>query len=428
MSLKSWKLALVGLTTAIFCVESLPAAQFAKPVRIGFKDGDDWEPAIAADKFGHLYAVFAHADPRSGIYETRMMVQVSNDSGKTWSDPTPIAPPPPKGKGQFDPWIAISPTDGRTVAIGLLQGYPKASIELVTSKDFGATWSKPQNVTTLSPPLDKVVLLWRGNTMALAFTDYAVNTWAAISHDSGGHWTTHLIEKVGSPDQLLTAGGGIDAVGNIYFAWNGVYPRHPTAPAPVWVTKSSDGGASWTRADIGISGAPMSCEACSDHRYFAAQMALQIGSDDTVYLLWNSTPDLTNFAPERIYFSRSTDHGVSYSPRQDVSDAPSGIEHCFPTLIAGGAPGDVRIAWMDQRNALWNVFYRTSNDGGQTFGPSVRLSTYVPGYQYLKPAGFDFPYGDYFQMTIDPQGLTHAVFGEAKAITTAGNAWVASQQ
>jgi len=58
----------------------------------------------------------------------------------------------------------------------------------------------------------------------------------------------------------------------------------------------------------------------------------------------------------------------------------------------------------------------------------VGLSTYVPGYQYLKPAGFDFPYGDYFQMTIDPQGLTHAVFGEAKAITTAGNAWVASQQ
>jgi uncharacterized protein len=34
--------------------------------------------------------------------------------------------------------------------------------------------------------------------------------------------------------------------------------------------------------------------------------------------------------PERIYFARSTDDGRTYSTRVDVSDAPTGVEHCFP--------------------------------------------------------------------------------------------------
>ena len=83
---------------------------------------------------------------------------------------------------------------------------------------------------------------------------------------------------------------------------------------------------------------------------------------------------------------------------------------------------------MDQRNGPWNVFYRTSTDGGNTFTPSLRLSTYVPGYNYLTPEGFAFPYGDYFQLAVDSAGLTHATFGEARAITKPGNVWITNEQ
>jgi hypothetical protein len=400
--------------------------QFASPLRIGFAHGDDWEPAIAADRYGHLYSAFAHADP-NGPYKTRIVVQASGDGGRTWAAPVYIAPAPPKG-GQFDPWFAVDSSDGRTISVAFLQGYPNVGVEVVRSTDFGVTWSAPQNVTTLPPPLDKTVLVSRGSLMAVAFTDYAVNIWAAISHDSGAHWTTRKIAYAGAPTQLLTAGGGIDSLGNIYFAWNGFYPRKQPGPAAVWVTKSSDGGATWTRTNIGSSGAPTYCRACSDHEYFAPQMAMGVGPDDRIYLLWNSTVDLTNYAPERIYFSRSSDRGVSYSARRDVSDAPPGVEHCFPTLVAGPQAGDVRLAWMDKRNGPWNVFYRTSTDGARSFTPSLRLSQYVPGYTYLTSLGFRFPYGDYFQLAIDQNGLTHAAFGEAYAITKPGNIWVANQQ
>src|SRR5207244_5178334 len=36
------------------------APSFRSPVRLGFPLGDDWEPSIAADRFGHVYAFWTH--------------------------------------------------------------------------------------------------------------------------------------------------------------------------------------------------------------------------------------------------------------------------------------------------------------------------------------------------------------------------------
>src|SRR5712692_1158962 len=86
-----------------------------------------------------------------------------------------------------------------------------------------------------------------------------------------------------------------------------------------------------------------------------------------ISLLWNGTVTLKNFAPERIFFARSTDDGRTYSPRVDVSDAPAGVEHCFPALTVGQSPGDVRIGWMDTRTGKWNVFYRHLYGGDEYY-------------------------------------------------------------
>ncbi|MDQ5839626.1 MAG: hypothetical protein M3537_00405, partial [Chloroflexota bacterium] len=36
------------------------AASFDAPIRLGFQAGDDWEPSIAADQSGHVYALWTH--------------------------------------------------------------------------------------------------------------------------------------------------------------------------------------------------------------------------------------------------------------------------------------------------------------------------------------------------------------------------------
>ncbi|MBM4421985.1 MAG: hypothetical protein FJ030_01170 [Chloroflexi bacterium] len=78
---------------------------------------------------------------------------------------------------------------------------------------------------------------------------------------------------------------------------------------------------------------------------------------------------------------------------------------------------------MDARGGLWNTYYRSSTDGGAKWSAEVDLSTYVEGFDYIQPAGFGFPFGDYFELDIDGDGNTHAVWGEGRNYDTPGSIW-----
>lgn len=403
---------------------------FSQQARIGFQSGDDWEPSITSDRFGHIYAMYKHYDVSGGQTCTgcnlHMLFQRSSDGGHTWSKPRAIAPIPIKGKsGQDDPQIVVDPVDGRTVWASFMVNFPKAYIAVVKSTDFGETWSSPTTVSPQPPHFDKDELTVRGKTVAIAYDD-GFNTWCSISLDGGQHWTIHEIFPGDDAFFMsLSAGGGIDSHGNLFFSWNSFDKAHSkkgNGPVKLWVSKSTDNGVHWTRTVFATSGAPLPCRPCG-FSYLSAQDAIAIGNDDTIYLLWNSSVEVTNFAPERIFFAKSTDDGHTYSTRVDVSDAPAGVEHCFPAITAGRSPGDVRIGWMDKRTGAWNLFFRQSTDGGSHFTSTVRISGYVPGYAYLTPAGYNLPYGDYFQLTVDQENQTQMVFGEGPNYQGPGNIW-----
>lgn len=405
--------------------------QFSTQSRIGFHAGDDWEPAITADRYGHMYALYKHYDVKGGgtcpDCNLHLVFQRSDDEGKTWSAPRAIAPIYVKG-GQYDAQIAVDQVDGRTVWASFLQN-GKSLIAVVKSSDFGVTWSAPMIVTNRPPGLDKDELAVRGKRIIVAYDDN-FNTWASISQDGGASWTTREVFPTSDRFSIsLSAGAAIDAHGNLFVSWDSfdkAHRKHGHGPAALWVSKSSDNGKSWTRTVIDVSAAAPRCQNCG-YDYFSSQMALRIGSDDTIYLLWNATVGDKGFTPERIYFARSTDDGKTYSARMDVSDAPQGVEHCYPALAVGFAPGDVRLGWMDMRTGEWNVFYRSSLDGGKHLGPTLRISSYVPGYAYLSKAGFKLPYGDYFSMTDDEDNNTQMVFGEGPSYAGPGNIWTSHQ-
>jgi hypothetical protein len=83
---------------------------------------------------------------------------------------------------------------------------------------------------------------------------------------------------------------------------------------------------------------------------------------------------------------------------------------------------------MDQRNEPhWNVYYRTSANGGSSWSGESVLSTYVAGYSYIFADGFRFPFGDYFDMDIDSQGHTQTAWGEGYNWLTPGDVWYTRQ-
>src|SRR5207245_3011806 len=130
-------------------------------------------------------------------------------------------------------------------------------------------------------------------------------------------------------------------------------------PVNLYVTKSSDGGQTWSSTLLDISSSPPDCSAFNcGWAFLGPGIAMTSDSAGQLYVLWNS--GTVDGGPERIYFSTSTDQGNHWSAKADVSLAPSGVDHAFPS-VAAGAAGDIRIAWMDQRNQPhWNIYYRSS--------------------------------------------------------------------
>jgi hypothetical protein len=349
-----------------------------------------------------------------------MFLVMSNDNGGTWSSPRIIAPP---GSGQIDVQIKVDPVDGRTVYASWLQNN-KSVINVAKSVDFGQTWNTVVANQTKAGT-DKDILVVHGQDIYVGY-NHAQTVWVSSSHDGGQTFTSAKVNQNAQFGWSLTGGAAIDNAGNVYYAWEG-YTQNGGAKGPVnvYVSKSSNGGATWSATLIDVSGAPPNCSAYScGWAFLGPGTALTADAAGKLYLLWNA--GTVDFGPERIYFSSSLD-GVNWAPKLDVSSAPTGVDHAFPAIVAGGA-GDVRIAWMDQRNnPHWNVYYQRSGDGGTTWSKESTLSTYVSGYTYIFSDGFRFPFGDYFDLTIDYLDHTQACWGEGYNWLTPGSVWYTRQ-
>ncbi len=423
-----------------------PSPAFAAPVRLGFAHGDDWEPSIAADRHGHVYAFWTHyvgfggaatgePDPTCpGCGSPHMDLQISADGGASWSQPKA---PFPTLTREDDPQIVVDPADGRTLYASYMQD-KKSSQYVARSVDFGVTW-KTMLVERLQRGTDKDILAVRGRDLYLVYHTLQ-KIFVTSSHDSGATWTTNNLLNGTTNSQFgqsLPSGGAVDSHGIVYFAWDGVNASgQAKGNTNLYVTKSTDRGATWTTSLVDVSQAAPSC-GCPGWDFWGAQMALGIDGADRVYVLWQA--NRVKYGPQRLFFARSTD-GAHWSAALDVSRAPVGSNNAFPALVATGS-GDVRIAWMDDRNgfdagsndpnARWNTYYRSSTDGGSTWSAESKLSSVVAGYAYQLATpkdGFLEPYGDYFEMDIDSHGKTVALWGEGNSYAGPGNIWFARQQ
>ena len=422
MTSSALRLCFVGLFL-FSTADSLFSQSFQTQTRLAASlPGDTWEPSIAADRFGHVYVLIPDFPPSCKKCPSSInYLVVSNDNGKSWSQPRVIADP---GSGQVDVQLRVDPVDGQTVYASWLQNN-KSVIEVAKSIDFGQTWSTVI-ANSNNAGMDKDILAVRGNDVYVAY-NHSQTVWCSSSHDGGQTWTSVKVNQNAQFGWSLTGGGTVDPAGNVYFSWNG-YTQNGGAKGPVnlYVTKSVDGGLTWTSKLLDISAAPPDCSAFQcGWAFLGPGIAMTSDAAGQLYVLWNS--GAADGGPERMYFSTSTDQSTTWSSRKDVSLAPQGVDHAFPALAAG-VGGDIRIAWMDQRNEPhWNVYYRTSSNGGSTWSGETVLSSFVSGYNYIFSDGFRFPFGDYFDMDIDNKSHTQVAWGEGYDWLTPGNVWYTRQ-
>ena len=421
------KTALVLLLVVVTAQAALAISGFLPQVRLGYRTGDQWEPAMAADNRGHVYVLYPQYGPVPDCptcTAPTVSLQVSDDNGLSWHPSRALLPFP---TGQFDPQIVVDPIDHQTVYASWMQNR-KRDIVVARSLDFGRTWSFAWAERGREES-DRPVLTVRGADVYVGF-NHEEKFVVAASHDGGQTFSSVSVNPNAGPGSSLAGGATIDPAGNVYFGWT-AYARHDMAthPVSIYISRSADAGRTWNTLLLDQSSAPPECERESCQTgYLGPQIALASDAAGGLYALWNAGS--VHGGAERIYFSSSTTAGTTWSARVNVSASADGVEHAFPAIVAG-VSGDVRIAWMDTRMTesshpevrLWNTYYRNSTNGGATWGAEAQLSGSARGYDYILSAGFRFPFGDYFGLAIDSEGATHAVWGEGRDYKSPGSIW-----
>jgi hypothetical protein len=407
------------VVTVLMGTASAASVPFSTPLVMGYPPaGDDWEPAVASDGHGNVYFVSTHLSGVpgcAGCSIDSVVVQVSHDGGKSFSAPKPLTVNPAV---QFDPNVKIN--SAGEVFVSYLLG--KDTV-VQHSTDHGAHWSAPVPVDVgikQSAQMDKPDMAVRGHNVYVAF-NIAQRFYVATSHDGGATFTP---VQINSKTIGWTLNGGIvvSSTGAIFASWETVHESgNFQGLQDVIVTRSTDGGATWTIFPVDSNlppgpacGYPQTC----GWDFLGTGSAIAVDSAGTLYVDYNA-PLSENGAPH-IWLKTSTDQGTTWSSRLQLSTDAGNSWHVFGGIAAGGS-GDVRVAWMDNRTGAYNVWYRSSTDGGHTWSAEVKVSQFREGYSYVTTQGFAFPYGDYITLALDPTGHVQLAWGEGPNWVGPGN-------
>ena len=394
--------------------------------RVADPVADDWEPAIAADPaapFVYLMTTHFGDKPCPGNCPVpHISVHVSSDGGRTWAPQRPLCAC--KGSWQYDPVVEVVPNTGAVYA-AYLNGF---NVLFTRSGNHGATWSAPVktygNVSWNDKPAlatsddgKDVYISWNGPTGG--------DPWMAQSHDFGLTWTqTKLVD---SNRYFFAFDADVLHDGTVVFAQSDIDYSGPGG-APVGVVHhhvfvSRDTGATWEDhvVDTVNVGEPCIAEGCGPDFYIGHDA---ISADDAGGLVVLYDGAATNLGPQRIFARRSADGGRTWSARVALSVA--GENATSPAVESRGS-GDVRAWYMQTSNGddpdAWNVFYRSSADGGASWSAPVVISDATSGAAYKHADGFDEVYGDYGEIAITSAGKTIATWGEGLSWTGPGGVW-----
>lgn len=385
---------------------------------------DDWEPAIAADPNApYVYVLVTRygSRPCPGCASPFIAFKRSVDGGATWGGGKPLCRCP--GRGQFDPIIEVAPNTGHVYAI-----YMKwFNIVFTKSTDHGRTWSRPVPTFGQVAWGDKPVLATSdsGRHVYVSFNGpTGGDPWIVQSHDFGATWTQ---TRVLTSDRYFFAfDADVTPGGKVVFSQSSIdYSGSGGKPVGKVIHHafvSDDLGVSWTNVIVDRVAIGRACvaEGCSPDFYIGHTAVAATANDDLIYLYDGA---IHHLGSQRIYAQRSPDGGLTWSPLKRLS---RWSEHASSPAVESVGNGDVRAWYLETRRRspdAWNVWYRSSADGGITWSSPVRISDASSGAGYKKAAGFLEMYGDYGEIAITSAGKTIGVWGEGFSWTGPGGAW-----
>jgi len=383
---------------------------------VGFCGGDDWEPEIAAQE-SHVYVGIAHfpgdpsCDPASGG-PREIYVRSSADGGRTFG--SLVALPRLGYPRVVDVVVAVDDVTDDVYVSFLAYGLT-ADVDVLVAKssDFGNTWTTTKINGPLCTDCDHPWLVAHNDNVYVMYAS-GEDHFLSRSDDGGATWNESLVLE--DTHVAFPEGAVLDAAGNAWFAWGDCFGSCTGKTAAIYQvsrTVAATSETAFARVAEGSAGPHCPPAVSCGFAYWGPQDDIAIDAAGNLYLVWqDNLPDKPGRPPivQLSSCSAGTDCTSStnwrYVGRVDdktASGCAGGACFALYPRIEGGAAGEISVIWMDDRlgapldhNNGWNVWYRTSSNGGLSWtGPSVRVSQFDPARSESHTNGFEFPYGDY---------------------------------
>ncbi|MEQ8302477.1 MAG: sialidase family protein [Cyclobacteriaceae bacterium] len=303
------------------------------------------DPALISNSKGDMY--FFHLSDPSGegrsneAWLDRIVVQKSDDGGRTWDKGESIGHNPPAD--QDKPWPAIHPR----------------------KDDLFVTWTQFDEYGSEDPSCTSNIMF-------------------SMSTNGGKKWSK-AIQINQNPGDCLdsdnTAEGAVPAVGNdgkIYVVWSN--------RGNIYFDRSFDYGKSWIRNDLLITeqkgGWDMDIPGlgrCNGMPIvYVDNSATKF--EAVVYVLWADQENGENDTD--IWFTRSTNRGDNWSAPIRINQEQNASHQFMPWMTVDVTTGYIYVVYYDRRDYMDNqtdVYLAYSIDGGYTFSETkISESPFTP--------------------------------------------------
>jgi hypothetical protein len=345
----------------------------------------------------------------------------SSDGGETWSQSS--LPAVTGDSFQGDPAVDWT-SDGNAWAlcVGIGNATLGNIVRSFKSTDGGKTWAHDSIVSgNVQNNVDKPVL-WVDHSPSSPYRDTMYALWwnnspTYISRRSGtaGAWSAPL-QISGGETTAGSDGGDVktNTFGDVYAFWPSENER------TINVAKSTNGGQTFSGATkiADTFGSFLFGIPAQDSRrvlLYVSGGAWRTTTADMAFAIWmdlaggnacNAASDepgsnVNSNCKTRIWFSRSTDGGGTWSGPVKINDQASKNDQFFPRLVVDETSGDLVVVYYDTVNdpgrLKTDIWMQTSTDFGQSWSAPQQVTTSETDET---TGGFNGnQYGDYIGMT-----------------------------